>query len=76
MTGRLVRAKGRIVFPEKTLKEKACDEPKRSVVKPDYLSQIPTGALVIPGTEFPAVQPHADDKFAGENQAGVSEPAK
>lgn len=76
MIWHLVRAQGRIVFPKKTLKEKAGDKPEGGVVKPDYLSQIPTGTLVIPRTEFPAVQPHTGKKFSGEDQTGVGETAK
>lgn len=76
MSERLVRAQGRVVFPQETLKKKSGDKPAGSVVKADHLGQIPAGTLIIPGTQLVAVQPYAGEKFTGEDQAGIGEAAK
>lgn len=76
MPERLVRAQGRVVFPQKTFEEQSRDEPAGSIVKADHFGQIPAGALIVPGTQLAAVQPYAGEKFTGEDQTGIGEAAK
>ena len=64
------------MFPKEPLEEKACDKPAGGIVEPDEFSQIPAGALIVPGTELAAVQPHTGEKLTDEDQAGVGESPK
>ena len=71
-----VRAQGGIIFPEEPLEEKPGDKPAGSVVEADHFGQVPAGALIVPGAEFAAVQPYAREKFPGEDESCVGQPAK
>lgn len=71
-----VRAQGGIGFPEKPLEQKARDKPAGGEVKADHLCQIPAGMLIVPGAQFPAVQPHAGEKFPCKYEPRVGQSAK
>ena len=48
---------GFFVFHQKTLEQKAGSKPAGSVVEADYLGEIPTGSLVIPGAQITLHEP-------------------
>ncbi len=59
------------VFRQQALEQKSCDKPAGRIVQPDHFSEIPAGALVIPGTQFAFLKPQSGRKFTGEDHAGI-----
>ncbi len=51
-------------------------KPAGGVIQANYFGDIPAGALVIPGTQFPSAQKNAGQEFPGKDDSGIDQTAE
>lgn len=65
-----------LAFKQQPFEDQTGGKPAGSIVQADHFSDIPTGALVVPGAQFPSAQQNTGNEFAGENEAGIDQTAE